>query len=445
MSWKSHFSDNRFWLKLSMLGGLLILASVVGIIFRVSPESKATLKPRLSPLPQDPHIQVFFNQSESSVYTEPYRGITRYGDNLEQVIIEAIDQASVSVDIAVQELNLPGVAAALVKRQQRGVSVRLILENQYATPEADSKQALQIIQSAQVPQIDDTADGSQGSGLMHHKFVVIDNRWVLTGSANFTYSGIHGDADELESRGNANALLKIESEAIAQQFTQEFNLMWGDGPGANPDSQFGLQKPLRPAQVLTLPTSNVTLQFSPVSASQPWAKSVSGLIAKTLSQSTRSIQAALFVFSEQPLANRLETQVKQGTQLQALIDPGFAYRSYSEALDMLGVSIPDHRCKIEDNNKPWTSPIASIGTPDLPTGDKLHHKFAVIDESTVIVGSHNWSHAANTQNDETLLIIRNATVAAHFNREFERLYSNAYLGETPLLTRKIDEANQKCP
>lgn len=445
MSWKSHFSDNRFWLKLSMLGGLLILASVVGIIFRVSPESKATLKPRLSPLPQDPHIQVFFNQSESSVYTEPYRGITRYGDNLEQVIIEAIDQASVSVDIAVQELNLPGVAAALVKRQQRGVSVRLILENQYATPEADSKQALQIIQSAQVPQIDDTADGSQGSGLMHHKFVVIDNRWVLTGSANFTYSGIHGDADELESRGNANALLKIESEAIAQQFTQEFNLMWGDGPGANPDSQFGLQKPLRPAQVLTLPTSNVTLQFSPVSASQPWTKSVSGLIAKTLSQSTRSIQAALFVFSEQPLANRLETQVKQGTQLQALIDPGFAYRSYSEALDMLGVSIPDHRCKIEDNNKPWTSPIASIGTPDLPTGDKLHHKFAVIDESTVIVGSHNWSHAANTQNDETLLIIRNATVAAHFNREFERLYSNAYLGETPLLTRKIDEANQKCP
>lgn len=428
-----------------MLGGLLILASVVGTTFRVSPESKATLKPRLSPLPQDPHIQVFFNQSEASVYTEPYRGITRYGDNLEQVIIEAIAQATVSVDIAVQELNLPGIAEALAESQQRGVNVRLILENQYATPETDSRQALTIIREAQVPQIDDTADGSQGSGLMHHKFVVIDNRWVLTGSANFTYSGIHGDADELESRGNANALIKIESEAIAQQFTQEFNLMWGDGPGANPDSQFGLQKPLRPAQVLTLPTSNVTLQFSPVSASQPWAKSVSGLIAKTLSQSTRSIQAALFVFSEQPLANRLETQVKQGTQLQALIDPGFAYRSYSEALDMLGVSIPDHRCKIEDNNKPWTSPIASIGTPDLPTGDKLHHKFAVIDESTVIVGSHNWSHAANTQNDETLLVIRNATVAAHFNREFERLYSDAYLGETPLLTRKIDEANQKCP
>ncbi|NJK62165.1 MAG: hypothetical protein HC921_05290 [Synechococcaceae cyanobacterium SM2_3_1] len=35
----------------------------------------------------------------------------------------------------------------------------------------------------------------------------------------------------------------------------------------------------------------------------------------------------------------------------------------------------------------------------------MHHKFAVIDESIVVTGSHNWSQGANRNNDENVLII----------------------------------------
>lgn len=411
-------------------------------LWRAKNSSQASLKPRLKPLPQDSTIQVFFNQSEANVYTEPYRQITRYGDDLEQVVVKSIEQATETVDIAVQELNLPGIAAALVASQRRGVQVRLILENDYAA--ASQVDALQILDQAQILRLDDTADGSKGSGLMHHKFVVIDGRQVVTGSANFTYSGIHGDAATAQSRGNANVLLKIDSPVVAQPFQQEFNRMWGDGPGANKDSQFGLQKPPHPVQSLALPTSTLSLQFSPVSPSRPWESSVNGLIARTLGQSTHSIDLALFVFSEQPIANQLERQAQKGTEIRALIDPGFLYRSYSEALDMLGVAIPDQRCKIEAGNHLWSAPIQSVGMPKLPVGDKLHHKFAVIDEQTVIVGSQNWSHAANTDNDETLLVIRNPTVAAHFNREFERLYREPLIGETASLLQKSEAGRQRC-
>ncbi|MGB7085438.1 MAG: phospholipase D-like domain-containing protein [Phormidesmis sp.] len=428
-------------------------------VWRITTASTPAVQPLIAPLPQDPYLQVFFNHSEASVYSEPYRQIDRLGDDLEQAVITAIEQATTSVDIAVQALNLPLVAQALVDSHRRGVSVRLVLENQYAhpathpvptlTPAEDAHRepgnALDLLWRAQVPLLDDTADGSKGSGLMHHKFLVIDGRWVLTGSANLTFSGIHGDAENPESRGNANVLLKIDSPAIAAYFTQEFDLMWGDGPAARPDSRFGLQKPSRPTQAVSLPTGSITLQFSPHSASKPWPQSVNGLISQTLAQSTRSIDLALFVFSEQRIANQLENRVKAGAALRALIDPGFAYRSYSEALDMLGMSLRDQRCRIEPDNRPWLNPIDSVGSPRLPVGDKLHHKFAVIDRATVIVGSQNWSHAANTENDEALLVIRNPTVAAHFSREFERLYRNPMVGKTLLLERKAEESRQRCP
>ncbi|MGC1307889.1 MAG: phospholipase D-like domain-containing protein [Phormidesmis sp.] len=433
--------DRRWALPIAI--GLILVASSLWHITKHRPNDSPSLQPTADPLPQDPYVQVFFNQSEASVYTEPYRQIDRHGDDLEQVVVSAIAQATDSIDIAVQALNLPGIAQALAQRAQQGVNIRLVLENQYAQAD-DHRDMLSTLKTAQIPFIDDTADGSKGSGLMHHKFIVIDHRWVLTGSTNLTYSGVHGDAEAPASRGNANTLLKIDSPALATYFTQEFNLMWGDGPAGLPNSQFGLQKPPRKAQTVPLPTGNITFQFSPLSSTQPWPQSVNGLIASTLSQSTRSIDLALFVFSEQRIADQLAVQVKAGTELRALIDPGFAYRSYSEALDMLGVVIPDQRCRIEPNNQPWQPPITSVGHPELPPGDKLHHKFAVIDASTVIVGSQNWSEAANTENDETLLVIRNATVAAHFNREFERLYRRPHIGNTALLQRKRQQSQQQC-
>ena len=111
---------------------------------------------------------------------------------------------------------------------------------------------------------------------------------------------------------------------------------------------------------------------------------------------------------------------------------------------MLGLSLPDHRCTYEAQNAPWAEPISTVGLPDLPRGDKLHHKFAVIDHSTVIVGSQNWSKAANQTNDENLLVIHNPTVAAHFEREFQRLYQDATLGMTRRLQETITERRQRC-
>lgn len=436
---------------------------------------------RPTPLPQDPQIQVYSNHNPAASYNEPYRQQTRDGDNLEQIIIDAIAGARSTVDVAVQELRLPNVAAALVARQQAGVKVRVILENTYSRPfsrftatevaqlperernrhtdarrlmdqngngqleptEINQRDALVMLDQARIPRIDDTADGSQGSNLMHHKFVVVDQQTVIVTSSNFTTSDAHGDLGTPSSRGNANNLLRISSPELAALFTQEFNLMWGDGPGGKPDSRFGTNKPFRAVQRLAIGANQVAVQFSPSRAAIPWNQTSNGLIGQTLGDAKQAIAMALFVFSDQQLVNGLEPLQQQGVEIRALIEPGFAYRSYSEGLDMMGIALAED-CKYEPENHPWRSPITSVGVPRLAPGDMLHHKFGVVDQQTVITGSHNWTTAADRGNDETLLIVHNPVVAAHFQREFERLYQDAILGVPPAIRKKAEAQSQKC-
>jgi phosphatidylserine/phosphatidylglycerophosphate/cardiolipin synthase-like enzyme len=436
----------------------------------------------LEPLPQDPLIQVYFNNSQSSKYTEAYRQKSRFGDDLEKQIVDTISQAKSTIDIAVQELRLPKVAQILAEKQKSGVKVRLILEHNYSRPwssftsaeianlekreqeryqdfrkfvdinkdnqitsaEISQRDSLAIVQDAQIPWIDDTADGSKGSRLMHHKFVVVDHRFVIITSANFTLSDTSGDFTNSSSLGNANNLLKVDSPELAKLITEEFNIMWGEGVGGKLDSKFGLQKPLRKSQTITLNNSKITVNFSPISPTEPWGDSANGLISKTLSASKKTVDLALFVFSDQQLANILEERHDQNVQVRALIEPQFAYRSYSEALDMMGFALSEN-CKYEVDNRPWKNPISTVGVPILAKGDLLHHKFAVIDNQTVITGSHNWSEAANNGNDEILVVIENPTVAAHYQREFDRLYSTIKPGLTANIQAKIDQQIKQCP
>jgi len=420
---------------------------------------------RLAPLPQDPLIQVYFNHNPAAEYKEFYRQKTRLGDDLEQKIIDTIEQAKQTVDVAVQELRLPRIAQALAERQKAGVKVRLILENKYSRSwsslttsevgnlnqrdgerygefqkfvntnqeEVNQKQkinqpdALEIIKNAQVPWLDNIVQGSKSSHLMHHKFVIVDNQYVVVTSANFTFRDTTGEVSDPNSLGNANNLLLIHSPELAKLFTEEFDLMWGNGPSDKSQSKFGIEKPLRSPQTMMIGNSKVTVHFSPTPPNQSWSDSSNGLIGETLSKATKSIDMALFVFSEPHLADILAQRHQENVQIRGLIDPQFAYRSYSDALDMIGLP-RSNNCGHQLQSHTWSNPLNTVGVPILPKGDLLHHKFAVIDQNIVITGSHNWSVAANHSNDETLIVIENPIIAAHYQREFNRLYNKIRLG-----------------
>jgi len=140
-------------------------------------------------LPLPPGIEVAFNHNSAHRYRSPITGRWREGDDLEAFVLSTIAPAKQDILVAVQELSLPKVAEALVAKQRQGVAVKVVLENTYSTPWSEEHladlvphqrkrhqqleqlgwgDALLILQRGGVPMIDDTADGSAGSGLMHH-------------------------------------------------------------------------------------------------------------------------------------------------------------------------------------------------------------------------------------------------------------------------------------
>ena len=423
------------------------------------------------------NVSAYFNQNQRASYTDPYRNISRYGDNLEAVLLKEISQAKKSIYIAVQELRLPLLAKALIEKKNQGVDVRIVLENNYNNSilsqretsssdnehdasrihelrafvdinrngkiekeELETRDAIYMLETAKIPVMDDTFDSSRGSGLMHHKFMIVDGKSTTVSTANFTMSCIHGDLLETASRGNANSMVVVQSTAFAKIFTDEFAQLWGNGKRGN----YGHNKTYRGALTTTVKGVKITVQFSPTSQRYNWEESVNGLIAAQLAKATKSIKAALFVFSDQHLSNLMEKRQAAGAQIGVIIEPKFAFREYSELLDMMGLQLLSSKCTYEPDNQPWKRPAKEVGMARLPRGDMLHHKFAVVDGKKVIVGSQNWSSAANYVNDETLIVIENAGISDLYTQEYERIKRSASLGPAPWLIDQIRKNEQGC-
>src|SRR5207244_12767424 len=58
-------------------------------------------------------------------------------------------------------------------------------------------------------------------------------------------------------------------------------------------------------------------------------------------------------------------------------------------------------------------------------GSKMHHKFALLDDSVLLTGSYNWTTESEEQNYENLLVLREPELIATYRPEFEALWAEA--------------------
>ena len=132
-------------------------------------------------------------------------------DNPQKEIIKNINQAEAFINIAMYIFTDREIAIPLIKARERGVKVRLYLDQE----QVDYKysQSRFLVQKGIKTRI------SSNNYIMHNKFAIIDNRILLTGSYNWTFSANH--------RNDENIMVIDDLEIIAR-YQNQFEKLWFD-------------------------------------------------------------------------------------------------------------------------------------------------------------------------------------------------------------------------
>ena len=356
--------------------------------------------------PTTGRINVYFNSSVDHSVAIP--GNQANGNvSLVEKLIERIHSASYSIDMCVYSFyNQTPVVNALIAARNRGVKVRIVYDKRVTQ---NSMQAL--INAGFL-----ISKRPSGTGIMHNKYFIFDardtnpdNDWVWTGSWNVS-------ADE---SAWINNVIEINDYALAQAYTKEFEEMWGSNTDTpNPaNAKFGPNKTDNTPHYFTVGGREIQLYFSPTDQTTSKIKSV-------LQSSDSTIFFALLTFTRSDIANTIVSRATSGVRVRGIIDnvndSGSQYlylKNYGEVFD-----------------------YNLTGT--------LHHKYGLVDaswvnlEPYVITGSHNWSNAAENDNDENTLIIKDIYIANQFMQEFKKRYND--LGGTgtfviPILSEVEDK------
>jgi phosphatidylserine/phosphatidylglycerophosphate/cardiolipin synthase-like enzyme len=128
---------------------------------------------------------------------------------LETAIIPVVKSATKSIRfLAFSYTDFP-LAEAMIKRAQNGVNVAGVFEKVGSDTDAAE---LKTLSCAQVPV---RQDGN--GGFMHNKVIVVDERYVITGSLNFSTNA--------EESNDENVII-IDNPEIAKLYMQDFERVW---------------------------------------------------------------------------------------------------------------------------------------------------------------------------------------------------------------------------
>ena len=228
------------------------------------------------------------------------------------------------------------------------------------------------------------ADINFQGDIMHHKFFVVDSAVVWSGSANISDTGVGGY--------NANNVVVIESQAVAQLFTEEFNRMFQDGLFHRGK---GKTKKSTSVWVETRNKQELLIAFSP----QDYA--VYSAVMPLLKTAEKSVDIAMFFLTHREISRELVKAHKRGVSVRVILDATGATNEYSKHKYLRDAGVP---VKVEN----W--------------GGKMHMKSALIDQKHLIIGSMNWTSAGESKNDENTIVIKDFADSEVFSAFYSELW-----------------------
>jgi phosphatidylserine/phosphatidylglycerophosphate/cardiolipin synthase-like enzyme len=182
----------------------------------------------------------------------------------------------------------------------------------------------------------------------------------------------------------------LRSVQAAQVYTGEFEEMFTQ-------KRFGKTSPKTPTGNFNQSGTNIQIYYS-------GENEVLARIIDEVNKAQSQIRFAAFSFTDYDLAKAMMDRAAAGVGVSGVFETTGSETSASEMRTLYCAGIP----------------VFQDGNPGV-----LHHKFIVVDSETVITGSFNFSSNAVNSNDENLVIIKNADIAALYLQEWDRVRSIA--------------------
>ena len=313
--------------------------------------------------------KVFFSAPTGSSNRANYVG------GIDTQLADAINLVQRTLDIAAFEFNDPVITAAVLAANQRGVVVRMVVDDVNGLQSKDT--TLNQLTAVGIPIVNDSRPA-----LMHNKFMIMDSTTVWTGSYNYTIN---------DTYRNNNNMLSFRSQKIVQDFQNEFDKMFVT-------HKFGGSKPSN------TPFSNFNQDGTPVQVYFAPEDKVVAALAVALSGATKSIRFMAFSFTLDDIGGVLQQKAQQGIPITGIFETTGSETKYSELTPLFCSGLA-----VKQDGNPYV----------------LHHKVFIIDDQTVVVGSFNFSTSARDENDENMLIISDPDLALQYIDEFNRRWAEA--------------------
>jgi len=159
--------------------------------------------PDQSPVPSSATLEVGFSPKGKSL----------------NIILDGIKKAEKSIIVAAYSFTSKPISTALLDAHKRGVAVRVVAD---AKSNSGAYSAVTFLANQGVP-----VRVNSRYAIFHHKFMVIDNRHVQTGSFNYSAAAVDRNAE--------NVLLLRDFPEIAKVYAQEWQRLWNESKEVKPN------------------------------------------------------------------------------------------------------------------------------------------------------------------------------------------------------------------
>lgn len=296
-------------------------------------------------------------------------------NGIDEIIAVDLSFAEVQIDIAAFDLDSePIIEALITAHQERGVNVRVVVDDEH-TP----KETINRLRRNGMTVVEDGR-----SALMHNKFILIDGRFLWTGSMNFSSNGAFC---------NNNNVVRIDSPRLVSNYLAEMDEMYFDrvfGPKSPQNTQY-------------------TFQVNGVEIENYFAAEdeLAPVIGRVIARADEEILFMAFSFTSDDIGEQLMERAEAGLNIRGVFETTGATSRYSYYNELLAAELPN-------------IDVRRDGNPRI-----MHHKVFILDRKTVIFGSYNFTGNANDSNDENILIVHDRDFAKLFVDEFELIWAEA--------------------